>query len=76
VVCGCLTIGFFLFLAVYLFAPCPGDPEDRLEEYEGQFGSLYNNLKYKQTLWSLGLIVIFIVKRVIFAIGVFYFPYR
>jgi len=29
-----MAIIFFVFLAIYLFAPCPGNPEDRLEKYE------------------------------------------
>jgi hypothetical protein len=31
---GILIAAFFVFLPVYLFAPCPGDAEDRLEKYE------------------------------------------
>jgi hypothetical protein len=47
-----------------------------MEEYEPRFGALYQDLRYKEKGWSRIVPFVFILKRVIFAYGCWYWKFQ
>jgi hypothetical protein len=66
-----VTEGLFLLLFVlFVFLPC-SDPAKRMNKYKNRVGAIYDNIDYTKFLNRL-VPLVFIMKRVAFAIGCWY----
>ena len=70
----CVAYGFFLIFVLFLFV-CSRSPAKRMEEWEAKVGALFEGILYKVHSAYKFITVIFIAKRIAFAVCFFYLKY-